>query len=563
MNLDIIIVTYNSKKWLENLIKSIENQKNINFKDINIFFVDNVSTDETIKELEKYKKKSKFGKFNIIKNNKNLGFGAANNLGFEHGRSEYVFFLNPDTELEENCLCTMIKEIENSSEEFKMWECRQKPYEHPKWYDILTGETSWASGACFIIKREIFSQIKGFDDKIFMYSEDVDLSWKLRLYGYKIKYVPKAVLTHYCYQTVNEIKPTQYYYSIINNLNLRLKYGNFINEIGWYRRFLKILVKKGPFLNSRTILIKKFICNLKNYLYFKFWRYKKEHRKLFKNFHPKFLDYDYENIRDGAFVENKNIKNNPLVSVLVRTCGRPMVLKETLISLRNQTYNNIEIVVVEDGKNVSENMIKNEFSDLNILYKSTEKKVGRCIAGNIAMEMANGEYLNFLDDDDLFYADHIELLVQKLLENKEFKAAYSISYEEKIEIITRQPEYKYIVHERVEAYNKEFSRVTLLIRNAFPIQVVMFKKELFEKFGGFDLELDCLEDWELWARYSLQNKFLYVPKVTSVYRVPASKDKYKDRQQDLDSYYNKAQKKIFEKNIIIKPEDLLKEIKNI
>lgn len=563
MKLDIVVVTYNSKKWLERLINSIECQKNINFKDINLFFVDNISTDDTINELNKYKNKSSLGKVEIVQNNKNLGFGKANNLGFKQGNSEYVFFLNPDTELEEFAISRMLEEIKNSSEEFKMWEFRQKPYEHPKWYDILTGETSWASGACFIIDRKVFEEIEGFDSRIFMYTEDVDLSWKVRLHGYKIKYVPRATVVHYCYQSANEVKPTQYYYSLINNLNLRLKYGTFTNELGWYKRFFQILKRKGPFLNSRTTLVKKYIKNLKNYAYFKLWRYKKNNRKLFKKFVPNFLEFDYENIREGAFVENKYIDTEPLVSILVRTCGRPQVLRETLKSLRNQTYDNIEIVVVEDGKNVSENMIKNEFSDLNILYKATGKKVGRCVVGNMAMELANGEYLNFLDDDDLFYADHVETLVQRLVENKDYNAAYAISYEEKVEILSREPEYRYIVHSKTMAHNKNFSRITLLTRNAFPIQVVMFKKELFDKYGGFDLELDCLEDWELWARYTRENKFLYVPKVTSVYRVPASNNKYKDRQEDLDSYYKQAQKKIFERNIVMKPEDILEEVKYI
>lgn len=563
MEVDIIIVTYNSEKWLENLINSIENQKGINLRKINLFFVDNVSTDGTIQKLFEYKEKSKLGKFEIIKSDKNLGFGGANNLGFKHGKSKYVFFLNPDTELEENSLCIMLEDISNSSKEFKMWEFRQKPYEHPKWYDILTRETSWASGACFIIEREVFEEIKGFDDKLFMYAEDVDLSWKVRVYGYKIKYVPKATVLHYCYQTANEVKPIQYYYTIINNLNLRLKYGTFKDEFEWYKRFFNILKVQGPQLTSRRNLIKKFIENLKNYLHFKLWKYKKEVRNNLEKFVPTFIGFDYENAREGAFVRNDNIETKPLVSILVRTCGRPLVLRETLISLRNQTYNNIEIVIVEDGKNISEEMIKKEFPDLNILYKATGEKVGRCVVGNMALELANGEYLNFLDDDDLFYADHIETMIQKLMENKEYNAAYTIAYEERRELLSTEPEYKYIIHGKSIVFNKKFSRFTLITRNAFPIQTVMFKKELYEKYGGLDLEFNYLEDWELWARYCFDNKFLYIPKVTSAYRVPDNEELYRDRQKILISYHEKLQQKIFKRVINIKPEEILEEIKYI
>ena len=75
------------------------------------------------------------------------------------------------------------------------------------------------------------------------------------------------------------------------------------------------------------------------------------------------------------------------MSIIVRTCGRPDVLRETMQSLRLQTYTNIEIVVVEDGPDVSGEMLKTEFSDLNVLYKATGEKVGRSKAGNMAMEM--------------------------------------------------------------------------------------------------------------------------------------------------------------------------------
>jgi GT2 family glycosyltransferase len=563
MKLDIIIVTYNSEKWLKNCIGSIESQKGIDLKDINLYFVDNISKDATIKELNKFKLNSKIGGFKIIDAKKNLGFGISNNLGFLEGNSEYVFFLNPDTSLEEDTLFELFKDIEDSNKNFSMWELRQKPYEHPKWYNILTGETSWSSGACFVIKREVFEKIGGFDKNIFMYAEDVDLSWKVRLYGHKIKYVPKAAIYHYCYKTAGEVKPTQYFNSIINNLNLRFKYGTLGDIKRWFIRFRQIISNPGPFRNSRSGLLKKFISNLFILPKFIFWRWNKENNKMLKNFKPIFLDFDYEGTRYGAFLPFREIKEKPLVSIIVRTCGRPNVLRETLISLRNQTYKNFEVVVVEDGKNISEKMLKEEFKDLNIIYIASEEKVGRCINGNKGLEIANGKYLNFLDDDDLFYADHIETLVNELEFSGKYKIAYSVSYETKIDVKKKEPEYIYEEVEKALVHNKPFSRITLLTRNAFPIQSVMFAKEIYIKYGGFDLSLDNLEDWELWARYAAENTFLYVPKVTSVYRVPSKIEKYSKRQEEIDSYYKIARSKILSRNVIIKPEDLLEEVKYI
>ncbi len=376
MKLDIVIVTYNSEKWLNGCIESIEKQEGIQLEDINLFFVDNNSKDNTIKKLNTYKEKTKLGSFNIIKNSKNNGFGQANNIGFEKGESEYVFFLNHDTELDKDALKNIDKAIKESEKEFAMWEFRQKPYEHPKYYNPLNGETSWASGACFIIKRTLFKNIGGFDKKIFMYAEDVDLSWKVRLEGYKIKYVPEATLTHYCYKEAGEIKPVQYYNSIINNLNLRFKYGNYKDILRWVKYTGGIILRNEEFKGAKWGLIKACIKNIPNIPYYILWRNKEKRREKLKNFKPTFYRYDYEIAREGAFVKNDTeILSNPLVSILVRTCGRPNTLRETLISLRNQTYKNIEIVIVEDGENISQKMIENEFSDLNIKYEATIKKV--------------------------------------------------------------------------------------------------------------------------------------------------------------------------------------------
>jgi hypothetical protein len=72
---------------------------------------------------------------------------------------------------------------------------------------------------------------------------------------------------------------------------------------------------------------------------------------------------------------------------------------------------------------------------------------------------------------------------------------------------------------------------------------VLFQRKLYEEHGGFDLDLDNLEDWNLWVRYSLKNDFKLTPKVTSLYRVPDQLDKALQRQAVLDDYYAKAKAK--------------------
>lgn len=216
-------------------------------------------------------------------------------------------------------------------------------------------------------------------------------------------------------------------------------------------------------------------------------------------------------------------------------------MRENLISLRNQTYKNIEIVIVEDGKNTAEEMIKSEFKDLNIVYEATNRNVGRSKVANIAMAKAKGKYLNFLDDDDLFFPDHVETLV-KVLENNSYDIVYDGAFETQIDIISKEP-YKYEVKAKGLYEGRHFNKKRLYKLNLFPIQTVMFKKALFEECGGIDENIDALEDWDFWIRLSLKHNFHQVEATTSIFRTPYDASKQKDREEFLASTIEYLQEK--------------------
>jgi glycosyltransferase involved in cell wall biosynthesis len=185
-------------------------------------------------------------------------------------------------------------------------------------------------------------------------------------------------------------------------------------------------------------------------------------------------------------------------------------------------------------------------------------KSGRCLAGNAALAAAKGELICFLDDDDLFYADHLEVLVNAWSENPELGAVYGLAYEVRTEIISQEPwVYKDLVHSLM--FRQPFSRTLLWHHNFMPIQTVLFQRRLYEEYGGFDLDLENLDDWNLWVRYSLKNDFKLIPKVTSLYRVPDHLEKAIQRQAVLDDYYAKAKAK----HDLLKVELTLPEIQKI
>src|SRR5687767_3381149 len=108
---------------------------------------------------------------------------------------------------------------------------RQIPYEHPKTYDPVTRETPWVSGAASLFRRAAFEAAGGFEPRIFMYGEDVDLSWRLRAQGHRLRYEPRCGVVHRTYREAGEVKPLQVLGGVATNLCLRARYGGLLRTL--------------------------------------------------------------------------------------------------------------------------------------------------------------------------------------------------------------------------------------------------------------------------------------------------------------------------------------------
>jgi GT2 family glycosyltransferase len=130
--------------------------------------------------------------------NGNIGFGAGHNVlmrpAFEDGADVYVT-ANPDGGFHPDCIACILRMLE-AADDKALVEARQFPEEHPKVYDPESMETPWASAACLAIPKNIYSQIGGFDERFFMYCEDVDLSWRAHAAGFSTKLCPTAYFFH-------------------------------------------------------------------------------------------------------------------------------------------------------------------------------------------------------------------------------------------------------------------------------------------------------------------------------------------------------------------------------
>lgn len=127
----------------------------------------------------------------------NSGTAKGHNLLGENCSSDYMVIMNPDVLLCPRFFLEIMGPFYRPELNAGLVEARQTPIEHPKEYDPKTGETGWASTACVIFSADLFRQLQGFDEKsFFLYCDDLDFSWRLRLLGKKIIYQPLAPVFH-------------------------------------------------------------------------------------------------------------------------------------------------------------------------------------------------------------------------------------------------------------------------------------------------------------------------------------------------------------------------------
>lgn len=536
---DISIVTFNAAAWLTGLIDSLR-QQSLPTSCLRLLLRDNGSTDDSLALLHQLagEHAEHFAAFEIEAGD-NIGFGAGHNRNLRLAGADFFLVLNPDLALDESALETLITFAGNDDADTAAWELRQRPYEHPKHYDPVSLETSWCSGAAVMFRREPLQRLGGFDERFFLYGEDVDLSWRLRASGYQLRYLPWASCHHHSYLQPGQVKPAQARGAIFANVLLRLRFGTVL-EILWSPfLLLAAIMRGGPGLKRRELLATTFSA-LRHTPHFLASR-----SKLRGDFQPLGLDYGWR--RPGPFVPVPEAHEPaPLVSIVVRTTrGRGARLNEALMSLMHQTWARLEIVVVEDGSNESEALCRELDGQRGrrVAYVSIEA-AGRCRAGNIGLSMCQGDLLGFLDDDDLLYADHIELLAGALAQKPGSVAAFSPAAEELIEIEDEQA-WQIRIQRRQVPWQTGFSRTLLQYLNYLPIQSVLFRRELFERHGGLDEQLELLEDWDLWARFSLAGDFVAVGKLSSIFRTPANGRQRQQREKAL----RLAQRDIRRRNI--------------
>ncbi|HYK06018.1 MAG TPA: PIG-L family deacetylase [Thermoanaerobaculia bacterium] len=188
------------------------------------------------------------------------------------------------------------------------------------------------------------------------------------------------------------------------------------------------------------------------------------------------------------------------VSVVIRTKDRPALLREAIASVRATEYP-CELVVVNDGGAPA------EIPGVTLVQHETS--LGRSAAANAGVNAAKNAYVAFLDDDDLFYPEHLATLANAS------RSAHVAWYSDAVSAFLRPAESgAYETYSRMRLFAQDYDRELLLVDNYIPLPTLLVARETFLALGGFDPEFDLFEDWDFLIRLSQRGTFLRVPRVT-------------------------------------------------
>ena len=195
---------------------------------------------------------------------------------------------------------------------------------------------------------------------------------------------------------------------------------------------------------------------------------------------------------------------DPLVSIITPTYNRRNLLKRTLDSLVNQSYKNIEILVINDcGVNAED--VVNEFKDNRIRYFQNDKNVGLAATRNVGLENMRGDYFCLCDDDDIYmkYAIEIRMYLMKKL-NAE--ASYTRSLLDHWE---KRGDGYVSIGKTLYWSNPYFSRDLVLVQNICPCSNSTVSRKAWERAGcyKFDQNLTTTEDHDMWIAISRKTDF--------------------------------------------------------
>lgn len=223
---------------------------------------------------------------------------------------------------------------------------------------------------------------------------------------------------------------------------------------------------------------------------------------------------------------NQEIRNNPLVSVVITTAGRLSLLQRAVESVRNQNYKNIELIVVDDASEDGTEMWCQSQDFMYVRINKEEKKNGN-YARNKGLSTARGKYIAYLDDDDAFMSNKISEQVKEA--EKGYKVVYTLR---KFEFI-KSSGFEYVDEPMNENLIGDISSKIFTVEFVTSTSTILFEKNFLNDIGGWDEKQTAWQDNELLIRCAQKTKFQCINGPLTLYRV----DKF-DKKKMSNKFYN-------------------------
>lgn len=432
-----------------------------------IIVVDNGSQPEALDWLRR--EASEHDNFWYISVSNNLGYAAGMNLGIKYARGEYLMLSNSDILATPHWLDRLVSAMETDER-----------------IGVLSPLTNYVGHGPQVDTRAADLRPQDIDD----YAADISGDETLE------KVVNRLVF--FCVMVRRDVV------SLLGGLSESYGLGNYEDDDFCLRTRLAgytLAIARNTFVYHFGT--KTFSAN------------KIDHTGFMLRNQIRFLDMASNHSTEITSRTLRRSVKRPLVSVIVRTVNRPQTLSKALTSLANQTLDNFEVVVVNDGGPDLAQFLAAFQPYLSIRYVHNTRSQGRSEALNIGVEHASGKYITYLDDDDIAYPTHLETLVTTIEQDPE---GFGVAYTDYNRALMSPGADDFTTVSRMPSDTWAFRYDHLLVTNYLPIHTWMHDRDVWVEVGGFDTSLDMLEDWDFLIRIAQRRNFLSAGQITCEYR---------------------------------------------
>ncbi len=542
----VVIPTYNYAHFIGEAIESILAQT---FPIWEIIVVDDGSTDNTKQVVAAYGDKIRYFK------QENSGVCAARNFGVENSSGDFIAFFDAD----DICFPTKIeKQMAKFAEDAKIGlvHCGMREFNtqgNTIRYHFEGRKEGWiademllmmpvitASGSSIVVSREVFKAVGGFDTNLTV-GEDWDFCYRVAR-KFKVGFVPE-ILVNYRYHGknthLNLVKMEQSMkiafekaFNTDNEKILRLRRKSYG---GFYQILAGSYFIDGNYLRFAKYSLKSLLLMPENSFYFltfplRRFRRGRENTEVINeiNFSNDVLKSSLPAVLDNSITQK--------ISVVIPTYNYADFISEAVESVLAQTFPVFEIIVVDDGSNDNTEEVIKQFGDKVKYIK--QRNGGVCAARNNGVENAGGDFIAFLDADDVWFPEKIEKQMAKFAEDTKIGLVHCRMRE----FDTESGETMRLHLEGEEGWVADglllFDK-TIIIGCGGSIIV---SRKAFETVGGFDTNLKVGEDWDFCYRIARKFKVGFVREILVDYRYHGNNSHLNVREMDrsMKIFYEKA-----------------------